>query len=326
MPRDPYEVLGVSKSATAEEIQKAYRKLSKKYHPDRNPGDKQADANYKEVQAAYEILGDERKKAQYDQFGFAGTQGFPGGGFPGGGFPGGGFPGGGFPGAGGFAGAPGGMNIDPETAQRLFEMFGGMGGSGPGGMGGGMPDLSGIFGGTGKRKGRSRSRRSEEPQEAEVTIPFDVAAKGGSVSLSVDGREIDVKVPAGIQEGKKLRVPPEATGVGELLIKVKIAPHPYFRREGNDLFLDVPISLSEAILGAKVDVPTLDGTKLTVTVPPGTSSGKKLRLRGKGIAGGDQYLVFKVEVPAQVDEKSRHLIEEFTKRNPQHPRANAPWA
>lgn len=160
-----------------------------------------------------------------------------------------------------------------------------------------------------------------------MTVPFDVAASGGSVAIEVDGRRIDVKVPAGIEEGKKLRVPAEATGGADILLKVKIAPHPYFRREGNDVLLDVPVSLAEAVLGAKVDVPTLDGTKLTVTVPPGTSGGKKLRLRGKGIAGGDQYLVFKVEVPTgKVDDKSRELIEEFAKLNPQHPRANAPWA
>jgi DnaJ-class molecular chaperone len=309
MPRDPYEVLGVSRSATAEEINKAYRKLSKKYHPDRNPGDKQADASYKEVQTAYDILGDANKKAQYDQFGFAGGQG----GFPGGGFPG-GFAGGGFP------GGAGGMNIDPATAQQLFDLLGGGGLGGAGGM-----DLGGLFGG--RRKGARTRARPAETQETEVTVPFDTAARGGSVSLEIDGRRIDVKVPVGIQEGKKLRVPPEATGGDEVLITVKVAPHPYFRRDGNDVLLDVPISLAEAVLGGKVDVPTLDGARLTVTVPPGTTSGKKLRLRGKGVAGSDQYLVFKVEVPAgPVDEKSRQLIEEFARRNPQHPRANAPWA
>lgn len=311
MPRDPYDVLGLTKSATAEEINKAYRKLSKKYHPDRNPGDKQADASYKEVQAAHDILGDTNKKAQYDQFGFASPQsGFPGGG---GGFPGGGFPGGG----GGFPG--GGGQFDPEAAQQLFDLFGG----GIGGAGG--ADLGDLFGG-GRRKTRTRTRPRQEPIESEVPVPFDVAANGGAVAIEVGGRRIEVKVPAGIEEGKKLRVSADATGGPEVLLKVKIAPHPYFRREGADLYLDVPLTLPEAVLGAKVDVPTLDGTKLTVTVPPGTSSGKKLRLRGKGIAGGDQYLVFKVEVPAaKVDDKSRELIEEFAKLNPQTPRANAPW-
>ncbi len=307
MPRDPYEVLGLTKSATAEEINKAYRKLSKKYHSDRNPGDKQADAHYKEVQAANEILSDPAKKAQFDRFGFVGPQtGFPGGGFAGGGFPG-----------------AGGAQFDPEAAQQLFDLFGGGMGGAPGG-----PDLSDVFGG-GRRKTRTRSRPRSEPIESEVTIPFDVAANGGSVALEIGGRRIDVKVPAGIEEGKKLRVSPDATGGTEVLLKVKIAPHPFFRREGNDLYLDVPLTLAEAVLGAKVDVPTLDGAKLallTVTVPAGTSTGKKLRLRSKGVAGGDQYLVFKVEVPVgKVDDRSRELIEEFAKLNPQTPRANAPW-
>jgi DnaJ-class molecular chaperone len=309
MSRDPYEVLGVSKSATAEEINKAYRKLSKKYHPDRNPGDKEADANYKEVQAAHDILGDATKKAQFDQFGFAGGQG----GFPGAG----GFPGGGFPG-----GPGGGASFDPAAAQQLFDLFGGGMGGGPGGV-----DLNDLFGGGRKKARGPRGNRTAAPVESEVVVPFDVAANGGSVAMEIDGRRIDVKVPAGIEEGKKLRVPAAATGGAEVLLKVKIAPHPYFRREGNDVYLDVPVSIAEAVLGAKVDVPTLDGTKLTVTVPPGTSGGRKLRLRGKGIAGGDQYLVFKVEVPAgPVDDESRKLIEEFAKRNPQSVRANSPWA
>src|SRR5262245_17349984 len=168
MPRDPYEVLGVSKSATADEIQKAYRKLSKKYHPDRNPGDKQADANYKEVQEAYEILGDEKKKANFDQFGFAGVPGgFPGGGGLQGGFPGAGFPGG-FPGGGESA------TIDPEMAEELFRRFTG------GGAGGGSFDLGDLFGaGRRNRGGRARSRQpAAEPVESEVKVPFEVAVKG----------------------------------------------------------------------------------------------------------------------------------------------------
>jgi DnaJ-class molecular chaperone len=305
MPRDPYEVLGVSKSASAEEIQKAYRKLSKKYHPDRNPGDKQADAHYKEVQSAYEILSDETKKANYDRFGHAGP---PPGGFPGGGFP------GGFSGAG-----PGATTIDPEIAEQLFgSMFGGQ----PGGV-----DLGELLGGGRRTRGRANRARQAAPVESEVTVPFEVAARGGSVGLEIDGRHIDVKVPAGIEEGKKLRVPAAATGSADVLLRVKVAPHPYFRREGNDVFLDVPIGVAEAVLGGKVEVPTLGGDRLEVKVPPGTSGGAKLRLRGKGVNGGDQYLVFKVVVPpGKVDEKSRELIEEFAKRNPHDPRANVPWA
>ncbi|MBX9582011.1 MAG: J domain-containing protein [Gemmataceae bacterium] len=301
MPRDPYDVLGVPKSASADEINKAYRKLSKKHHPDRNPGDKQADATYKEVQAAYEVLSDPQKKANFDRFGHAGPPGA------------GGFPGGGFPGAGG-------ATVDPAAAEELFQNLFSGGGGGAGGF-----DLGDLFGGGRRGKSRSRPRRAD-PVESDVTVPFDVAAKGGAVAIEVGGRRIEVKVPAGIDTGKKLRVPPEATGGPEVLLKVTVAPHPYFRRDGNDLLLDVPIGLSEAVLGGKVEVPTLDGARLEVKVPPGTSGGAKLRLRGKGIAGGDQYLVFKVVVPAgAVDDDSRRLVEEFAARNPQSPRANVPW-
>jgi DnaJ-class molecular chaperone len=293
MPRDPYDVLGVSKTATADEIQKAYRKLSKKHHPDRNPGDKQADATYKEVQTAYEVLSDPAKKANYDQFGFAG------------------------PGPGGFPGAGGGVNVDPHAAEELFSHF--FGG------GGGAPDMGDLFGG--RRGGRTRTRsRRPEAVESDVTVPFEVAAVGGSVSIEVGGRQIDVKVPAGIDDGKKLRVPAEATGSADVILRVRIAPHPYFRREGTDVYLDVPLSLPEAVLGGRVEVPTLSGDRLDVKVPPGTSGGAKLRLRGRGITGGDQYLVFKVVVPpGTVDDRSRELIEEFAARNTQTPRATTGW-
>jgi curved DNA-binding protein len=319
MPRDPYDVLGVSKSATADEIQKAYRKLSKKYHPDRNPGDKQADASYKEVQEAYEVLGDPKKKANFDQFGFAGgAQGFPGaGGFPGG------FPGaGGFPG--GFPGGATGANVDPEMAEELFKRFFGGGMSGEGGAG---PDLGDLFGAGRRRGSRPRARRPAEPIEAEVSVPFEVAANGGSIALQVGQNQIDVKVPPGMEDGKKLRVKGDEGRPQDIILKMKVLPHAYFRREGNDILLDVPISLAEAILGAKVEVPTVAGERLEVKVRPGTSGGAKLRLRGKGVNGGDQYLVFKVVVPAgEVDEPSRKLIEEFAKRNPLDARANVPWA
>jgi DnaJ-class molecular chaperone len=197
-----------------------------------------------------------------------------------------------------------------------------------GGGGGGAPDLEGLFGGKRNSRSRSSSSRSRrpEPVESEVEVPFEVAAGGGSVTLEVGGRRIDVKVPAGIEDGKKLRVPAEATGSSEVILRVRIAPHPYFRREGADVYLDVPISLAEAVLGGSVEVPTVGGERLGVKVPPGTSTGKKLRLRGKGVKGGDQYLVFQVAVPpGSVDDRSRELIEEFAKRNPQSPRAGTPW-
>jgi len=156
-------------------------------------------------------------------------------------------------------------------------------------------------------------------------VPFDVAAHGGTVSINVSGRTIDVKVPAGIEDGKKLRVPASATGSADVYLRVRIAPHPYFKRDGNDITLEVPITVAEAVLGAKVEVPTPDGARLTVKVPPGTSSGSRIRLRGKGLSGGDEYLVIKVVAPAAADDRSRELMEEFAKLNPHDPRANVPW-
>ncbi len=310
MPRDPYEVLGVSRTATQEEIQKAYRKLSKKYHPDRNPGDKQAENAYKEVQEAYEILSDPQKRAAYDRYGFAGP---PPGGFPG-----------------GFGGAEQ-VHLDPEMAEELFRHFMGGFGSRRSGFGGfpfdNLEDLFGAATARGRRPtSRVRATPSVEPIESEIRVPFLTAANGGTVTIRIGGREIEVKVPPGIEEGKKLRVPAEATGGPDVLLKVHIEPHPYFRREGNDILLDVPITIAEAVLGTRVEVPTIRGERLEVKVPPGTSSGTRLRLRGKGIAGGDQYLVFKIVVPpGEVDAKSRELISEFAQRNPYQPRAYVPW-
>ncbi len=123
-----------------------------------------------------------------------------------------------------------------------------------------------------------------------------------------------------------MRLQGQAPGGGDLIVKLRVQPHPYFKREGNDVILEVPLSLPEAVLGAKVDVPTLSGEKLTVKVPPGTSSGARLRLRGRGVSGGDQYCEIKVVVPSGADERSRELIEEFARRNPQGPRAGLPWS
>jgi curved DNA-binding protein len=312
MPRDYYETLGVKRDATEEEIKKAYRKLARQYHPDRNPGDKQAETKFKEIQDAYDVLSDKTKRAQYDQFGFTGPGAGPGG-----------------PGGGPFTfhfgrGGPGGFNtedLDPDQAAALFSQLFGNQGGGPGG-----PDLGDLFGRRGRAGTRTRRPPPAQDVEAEVTIPFLTAAQGGPVELSVGGHTLTVKIPAGVESGQTLRLAGQAPGGGNLLLKLRVEDHPYFRREGKNIVLEVPLSLAEAVLGAKVDVPTLDGTRLTVKVPPGTSSGSRLRLRGKGIKGGDQYIEIKVAVPAPKDARSRELIEEFAKLNPQNPRADLPWS
>lgn len=298
MPRDYYEVLGVPRNASEADIKKAYRKLARQHHPDRNPGDKQAEARFKEVQEAYDVLHDKTKRAQYDRFGFAGP-GFGGQGGP-------------FRAEGG--GGPAGFEFQGVNPEDLESILGAMGG-------GGFADLFGR-----RARGRGRAARPPQSVEAEAAIPFLTAALGGTLSLTVDGRAIDLRVPAGVEEGKKLRLAGQGPGGGDLLVRIQIEPHPYFRREGNNVILEAPISVTEAILGAKVDVPTLDGTHLTVTVPPGTSSGARLRLRGKGIAGGDQYIEIKIVVPKTHDARSRELIEEFARHNPQNPREHVPWS
>ncbi len=297
MPRDYYEVLGVPRTASEADIKKAYRKLARQHHPDRNPGDKQAETRFKEVQEAYDVLHDKSKREQYDRFGFAGPGGSQG------------------PFRAGGGTAPGGFEFQGLNPEDLESILGGFGGG------------AGAFGDLlGRARGRGRAPRPPANVEAEVAIPFLTAALGGSVSLNVDGRTIEVRVPAGVEEGKKLRMAGQGPRGGDLLVRLTVEPHPYFRREGQNVVLEVPVSISEAILGAKVDVPTLDGTHLTVKVPPGTSSGARLRLRGKGIRDGDQYIEIKIVVPKTHDERSRELIEEFARLHRQNPREHLPWS
>jgi DnaJ-class molecular chaperone len=302
MPRDYYETLGVKKDASEEDVKKAYRKLARQYHPDRNPGDKEAERRFKEVQEAYDVLSDKAKRANYDRFGTA----EPGPGFAGGGPRGHTFRWG--------AGPGGAQQVDPAEAEEMLrQMFGG------GGLGG--IDLGEMFGRRPRGGGRRARPEPAEEVESEVTIPFLTAAQGGTVHLQLDGRELAVKIPAGVEEGQSLRLQGQGPGGSNLRLKLRIQPHPYFRREGKDIILEVPLTVAEAVLGAKVEVPTLDGTRLTVKVPPGTSSGARLRLREKGIAGGDQYIQMKIVAVAPKDEESRRLIEEFARKNPQDPRA-----
>ena len=315
MPKDYYDSIGVAKSATADEIKSAYRKLARQYHPDRNPGDKEAAAKFKEVQEAYDVLSDKEKKDKYDQFGHAAFEGPQEG------------PGGFGSGPGGYSyswSGPGGSeSIDPSQFQSIFEqMFGGGGGSPFG------------DGGPARGKGKGRNRRSSAPPPQDVQQEIDVelltAARGGSVDVRThSGATVSLKIPPGIDDGKILRIRGQGINGGDLLILIHVRPHPYFRREGADLVLELPLSLEEAILGSKVDVPTLEGT-ITLTIPPGTSSGKRLRLREKGLtrpdgSKGDLYVEARVMVPTNIDKPSEELIKEFVAKNPQNPRAALRW-
>jgi curved DNA-binding protein len=295
---DYYKVLGVGKNASPEEIQKAYRKLARKYHPDLHADDEEkardrAKQQFQKVQQAYDVLSDEKKRNMYDQLGPNFEQ--MGGGNP--------FGAGGNP----FGGADG---ID------LSQIFGGGGGGGGRGfedilrqMGGGGPMGGGPRGG-GRGPQVAPSRGSDIEQE--ITVPFATAVLGGQHQVSLQRRsgkvdKIDVKIPAGIESGKKIRLrglgqsaggPP-----GDLLITVKVAPHPNYSRNGLNLHVTVPISLIEAAEGATIDLPTPHGT-VSLKVPPGSSSGKSLRLKGMGIKGkdksGDLISVLQIMVPGQV--------------------------
>jgi DnaJ-class molecular chaperone len=203
----------------------------------------------------------------------------------------------------------------PEAADFLRNIIGG--------------DVSDLFGRSargGSSGGRARRGRRPPPEETEteVTLPFLTAARGDSIDLTINGQTGSVKVPAGVEDGQVLRVP--APGGGSVRLKLHIQPHSFFRREGKNIILTVPLSLAEAILGTKVDVPTLDGSRVSVKVPSGTSSGARLRLRGLGIAGGDQYIEIQVMVPTNIDDRSRQLLEEFNRLNPQKPRGGLAWS
>ena len=298
--RDFYEVLGVSRSASQDEIRKAYKKLAKKFHPDVKPADPDAEKKFSEITEAYDSLSDEAKRKAYDQFGHA-ARGGAGGGNP-------------FQ---GFGGGGGGASFD------LDDILGGMFG------GGGNP-----FGGGGRR-GQARTQKGQDAK-AEITVPFIVAVEGGEHSVSLQNgtksERLSVKIPAGIEDGQSIRLAGQGNpGAGggparDLIVTVHIATHPWFRRDGQNLLVDVPISPSEAALGAKVDVPTLTEGTVVLTVPPGTSSGAKLRLRGKGVLNhktgdrGDQFVVLKISVPKDLSEEARALYEKLAELNPKDPR------
>lgn len=332
--RDYYEVLGVAKSATPEQIKKAYRGLARKHHPDVNPGDKKAEAAFKEVQKAYDILSDPEKRKLFDQFG---TAAFEGGGA------------GPRSGAAEWAARAGGAGPSAGGGMGGFEnidlgAFFNRGGGGSGAFGheeeGGhtgsiFEELIGRVRGDrgGRRRGQPRAPRATE---ASLTIPFLTAVRGGETSIQVDRdgetESLVVKIPPGVDTGSKLRLRGQGEAAapggprGDLTITLNVLPHAYFTREGRDLVVEAPVSVPEAILGARIDVPTLDGLK-TLPVPAGASSGQKLRLRGQGVPAskdqpaGDLFVVLKVVVPKGIDDESRRLIEQFAERNRQDPRA-----
>lgn len=302
--RDYYDVLGVSRTASAEEIRKAYKKIARESHPDRNPDDPSASERFKEATEAYETLGDEENRKKYDQFGpnykHAGHNPF----------------------------GAGGHQVD------LNDLFG------EGGI-----DLGDLFGGAfggGRRRGpRAQPATKGQDLRTSITVAFSVAYSGGTYSLSVQKggkpETLDVKLPAGIKDGATMRLAGQGhPGIhggpnGDMLVTVKVSPHPYFKRDGDHVVLELPISLSEAALGAKIDIPTLAGGEVTLTIPPGTASGATLRLKEKGFpdpktgARGDQRVKIKIVPPKSVSEEGRELLKQLDETDPLDPRAGL-WA
>lgn len=327
MAEDYYKVLGVGRSASQDEIQKAYRTLARKYHPDMNPDDQDgAKKKFQHLQEAFDVLKDPEKRRQYDQFGpefqrYAGMGGQGGGGNPFGNY---GQGGGGFhwSNADGARGT-GGINLDD-----LMGMFGG----GRGFSGGAAESDAGPFGGFNFGSGPRRRRKSGpipgENVTSSVEVPFTKAVRGGSISLAYqkpDGKRetIDVKIPAGIDDGKKIRL--RSMGgegmnggpAGDLILEVRVEPHPFFTRQGKNLYVRVPITLKEAALGGKIDVPTPDGI-VSVTIPPGSSTGTKLRLKERGAPSGkdsaksgDLFVEFEVQLPKKWSAADLELLKKL---------------
>ena len=319
MAEDLYQILGVARTATTDEIKKAHRKLALKYHPDKNPGKTDAQDRFKRIQEAYDVLSDDDKRAAYDRYG-ADFEKIRGGAQQG--------------------AAPGGF--DGLDLEQIFGRGGAAGGqTGGGGSGfnfeGGFGDFfEQILGGGGGQArgggGRTRTAPQRAPQKGanvrhELELPLELAVRGGETEFYINEEKLAVTIPPGVAEGAKMRLreqgapSPNGGPRGDLILVIKSSSHPYFRRNGQNLELSLPVSLSEAALGTSVDVPTPSGV-VSLAIPPGSSSGRKLRLKGQGIASksaspGDLLVQIQIKVPEVIDDESKALLEQFAARNPQ---------
>ncbi len=396
--KDYYEILGVKKSASADEIRKAFRKLARKYHPDVNPGDKSAEEKFKTLSEANDVLSDPKKRKIYDQVGFysdnidpataeAYARGGGQGGFAGGGAP------GGFPGGAGGQGAP--FDFSGFDFSDLSDAAGR--GRRTGGSGGFRDIFSGIFGG-GRGAVADDGPEPGSDLEYQVNVPFWTAIRGGVMRLNITRQDVcekchgqghteapgkcpecngtgqvtqtggrmkfnvacphcegtgknistctdchgegtvtrteplEVRIKAGTRDGQRIRLAGKGNAgthggpAGDLYVIIRIEPHPVFQRDGDNIYLTVPVTATEAALGAKVEVPTIDG-RAELKIPPGTQSGQKLRLREKGVPSatkdgvrGDEIVEIAVKVPMPRDERTKELLRELAKLNPEDPR------
>ncbi|MFN3360341.1 MAG: DnaJ C-terminal domain-containing protein [Pseudanabaenaceae cyanobacterium] len=299
--RNYYDILGVPRTATTEEIKRAYRRLARKYHPDVNPGDKAAEEKFKDVSEAYEVLSDPVKRQQYDRFGQYWRQG-------------------------GFQGAPtgrgpSGMGVDPfeeiDFSQYSdFQEF--------------VDQLLGRFrtAGTSSRYTEYRPPTNlRRDEEAILNLPLERAYQGGRERIRLaDGRSLEVNMPAGVMSGQRIRLKGQGANGGDLYLKIVLQPHPFFTLDGYDVYCKLKLSPSEAVLGAQVEVPTLSGP-VKLTVPPGVQSGQQLRLANKGFPKGDgtygdQYAEIAIVVPKHPTPRERELYEQLQRVQSFNPREN----
>ena len=320
---DYYDVLGVGRKASDEEIKSAYRRLARKYHPDVNkaPGSTE---KFKEATEAYEVLSDASKRKTYDRFGHAAGPG------------------------GDWGPQAGRADARPDAAARAgsvsFEEIFGAAKEGGGFMGMGLDDILNTL--RGRRRSGRRKKAAPEPRgqdiEYDLTLDFMQAVWGATTSIRIHrgnnaggGTEtIDVKIPHGVDQGARIRIRGKGGqsggGAGDLFINIHVRPHPYFTRKGQDIYVEVPVSITEAALGAKIDVPTVDGMT-TVTVPAGAGGSMRLRLKEKGVRSrsgdgrGDQYVVTRIIPPPELSSRGEQLLREFQSAEPYDPRATAPW-
>ena len=322
--RDYYKILGVSKNASKEDIKKAYRSLARKYHPDLNPDDKMAEEKFKELQEAHEVLSDEEKRKTYDMFGSAEFR--PGGQT-----------------TWRRAGDPGGSSYQYTYSSKDFPGFEDI-----------FKDIFGFRGDPRARRGAGRGAGGtfrdifsyasrEKPTkgkdlEYQIEIDFNTAIKGGVRDISISRQKLNnviteklsVKIPPGVATGSKIRVQGKGESggrgdKGDLYLRIKVKPHPIFKRKQDDIYLELPITYYEAALGKQVDVPTIDGTA-KVSIPSGVQNGAKLRLKGKGVqnvktkARGNQYVEIKIVMPDNIKESDKEIFEKLAESNPYDPR------
>jgi molecular chaperone DnaJ len=299
--KDYYDILGVKKSATDEELKKAYRNLAKKYHPDKNKGNKEAENKFKEISEAYAVLSDKEKRQQYDRLGreaFSGGNPF---------------------GAGGF---------DFQQFAEQFARAGGRGRAGrrPGGGPAGFTDIfSDLFGGGGVEFEQGPERGGD--MEAELTIDFRDAVLGATMDLRVNSTSIKVKIPEGVADGQRIRLRGKGApgmgggAAGDLNVLIHVRSHPFYDRRGDDIYIDLPVTVGEAIRGAEVEVPTIHGP-VRARIPPGTQAGQTFRISGKGVKKkGDHYYRVQIAVPKSVPPDAMDAVETLERQYAENPRA-----